>query len=157
MKIVIRFATLDDLEEIQQLFIETISEVCKNDYSPQEIEIWVSSVKSKKRWIEKLTNQYFLIAELNDKIVGYCSLENDNYIDLLYVHKDYQQKGIANLLYSKIEMQALKKNVTHLTVDASITAKVFFEKKDYHVLKKQINVIQKVQIINYKMIKEIQK
>lgn len=157
MKIVLRFATLDDLEEMQQLFIETIKEVCKNDYSPQEIECWTSSVKNKERWIQKLTNQYFLIAELNDKIVGYASLENDNYVDLLYVHKNYQQKGIANLLYSKIEIQALKKNVTHLTVDASITAKGFFEKNDYYVLKKQINVIQKVEIINYKMIKEVQK
>ena len=54
-------------------------------------------------------------------------------------------------------MQALKKNVTHLTVDASITAKRFFEKNDYHVLKKQINVIQKIKLINYKMTKEIQK
>lgn len=39
---ILRIATLSDLQEIQQLYIETIQQVCKNHYDPAQIEAWIS-------------------------------------------------------------------------------------------------------------------
>src|SRR5688572_33485902 len=110
----IRLSKLSDLTEMQKMFVDTISTICKDDYSPEQIRVWTSSVENTQRWTNKLTSQYFLVAELASKIVGYASLDSNEYFDLLYVHKDYQRQGIADRLYSEIEKEAIKRKATIL-------------------------------------------
>ncbi|MGB3948597.1 MAG: GNAT family N-acetyltransferase [Bacteroidia bacterium] len=152
----IRLATISDLTEIQTIFVNTISTICNNDYTLEQIKIWTSSVENTQRWKDKLNSQYFLVADLNNKIVGYASLENNNYFDLLYIHKDYQRQGIANKLYIEIEKEAIKNKATILNSDVSITAKYFFETKGFKTIKPQISIIKGVEILNYKMSKILQ-
>lgn len=151
----IRLAKLSDLNEIQKMFVDTITTICHKDYSPEQIKIWISSVENTQRWVYKLTSQYFLIAKLENKIVGYASLENNDYFDLLYIHKDYQRQGIANKLYYEIEKEAMKRNITVLSSDVSENAIQFFEKKGFIKIAQQTNIIKNVKIINYKMTKEL--
>jgi putative acetyltransferase len=150
-----RLLTTDDYKEIQQLFVETVTEICSKDYTPNQIEVWASSVKNTQRWLDIFTQQYVLVADVGGKIVGFGTLENDNYLDLLYVHKDFQRRGIANLLYYELEKEARKQNKTSLTADVSKTAKPFFESKGFTTIKEQNNLIQGVEIINYKMLKNL--
>jgi putative acetyltransferase len=140
---------------MQKMFVDTISTICKDDYSPEQIKVWTSSIENTQRWTDKLTSQYFLIAELDNKIVGYASLENNEYIDFLYVHKDFQRQGIADRLYTEIENEAIKRKATVLTSDVSKTAKHFFEKKGFKTLNEQTNIINAVKIVNYKMTKQL--
>ena len=137
------------------MFVDTISTICKDDYSPDQIKAWTSSIENTHRWIDKLTSQYFLIAELDNKIVGFASLENNDYFDFLYVHKDYQRQGIADMLYSEIEKEAISRNATVLSSDVSKTARIFFEKKGFKTIASQTNIIKDVEIINYKMTKTL--
>jgi putative acetyltransferase len=140
---------------MQKMFVDTISTICKDDYAPEQIKVWTSSIENTQRWTDKLTSQYFLIAELDNKIVGYASLENNEYIDFLYVHKDFQRQGIADRLYTEIENEAIKRKATVLTSDVSKTAKHFFEKKGFKTLNEQTNIINAVKIVNYKMTKQL--
>lgn len=156
-KIIIRQAILNDLQAMQDLFVQTILSICRHDYSPEQIAVWTSSIENTKRWTDKLMKQYFLIAEIHEKIVGYASLENNEYVDFLYIHKDFQRKGIAHLLYSALEAKAIDQGTTLLTSDVSITARPFFEKKGFKMVEEQINYIKGVEIINYKMNKELSK
>ncbi|MBI1286571.1 MAG: GNAT family N-acetyltransferase [Flavobacteriales bacterium] len=155
LKISIRLSKLSDLTEMQKMFVDTISTICKDDYSPEQIKVWTSSIENTQRWTDKLTSQYFLIAELDNKIVGYASLENNDYFDFLYVHKDYQRQGIADRLYSEIEKEAIKRNATILNSDVSETARRFFEKKGFKIITPQTNIIKGVEIVNYKMTKTL--
>ena len=154
-KILIRHARPNDLTAIQELFVDTIEAVCRYDYSPEQIAVWTSSIENTKRWTDKLMKQYFLIAEIDNRIVGFASLENNEYFDFMYVHKDYQRQGIADNLYSEIEAKAIKHGATLLTSDVSITARPFFEKKGFKIMAEQRNDIKCVEVINYKMIKEL--
>lgn len=154
-KITIRLAKPNDLKEIQRIFVDTISTICKDDYSPEQIDAWISSVKNTQKWIDKLDSQYFLIAELDTKIVGYASLEGNNYLDFLYVHKDYQRQGIGDELYLEIEKEAVNRYASVIRSDVSRTARPFFEKMGFATLEHHIKTMQGVEIINYKMIKEI--
>jgi putative acetyltransferase len=129
---IFRKATLNDLIEMQQLFIDTILTICKYDYSSEELEVWASSVEKTERWHDVINNQFVILAEIDTKIVGYATLKNGNYIDFFYVHKDFQRKGIADKLLSKIETEAKKLNLQVLSSDISITAKPFFEKKGFY-------------------------
>jgi putative acetyltransferase len=143
--------TYNDYNEIKQLFVETVTEVCSKDYTPEQIEVWVSSAKNTQRWLDIFTHQYVLVAEIGDKIVGFGTLENGDYLDLLYVHKDFQRKGIANLLYLELEKVVEEQKKYSLSADVSKTARPFFESKGFTVIKEQNNLIQGVEIVNYKM------
>lgn len=156
-KISIRLSKLSDITEMQKMFVDTISTICKDDYSPEQIEAWTSSIENTQLWTDKLTSQHFLIAELDNKIVGFASLENNDYLDFLYVHKDFQRKGIADRLYYEIEKEAIKRKATILNSDVSKTARRFFEKKGFQTIASQTNVIRNVKIVNYKMTKQLQR
>jgi putative acetyltransferase len=129
-KISIRPALINDLKEIQTLFVETIETVCKNDYLPEQIKVWTSSIEHTKRWTDRLQSQYFLIALIDNKIIGYSSLQDEDYLDFLYIHNAFQRQGIANRLYNEIKIEAITRGSTILNSYVSITAIPFFEKKD---------------------------
>ncbi|WP_343588741.1 GNAT family N-acetyltransferase [Flavobacterium sp.] len=146
-----RKALLSDLEEMQKLFAETIQSVCKSDYNSEQIKVWVSGAKNKERWLDVINTQFIELAIIDNKIVGFGTLKNENYIDLLFIHKDFQRQGIADKIINKLEFEAKKNHSKFITSDVSITAKPFFEKKGYIVKAEQKNILKGVEIINYKM------
>ncbi len=158
MEYIIRKGELRDLAELQKLFLETITEICKADYNEDQIDAWISDTKNnenKQRWINILTKQFVLVAQIKNDIIGFITLENGNYIDLLYVHKNHQRKGIANSLYANIENEARQMNQLFLTSDVSKTARPFFEKVGFELIKEQIVVRKNVELTNYKMKKQL--
>ncbi|WPO80648.1 GNAT family N-acetyltransferase [Flavobacterium sp. KACC 22761] len=148
-------ATIADLPEMQELFVQTIQSVCKNDYNPDQIEAWISGVKLTQRWIDVIEKQLVLLAIIENKIVGFGTLKDGNYIDFFFIHKDFQRKGIANKILTELELEAKKQHSKTIISDVSITAKPFFEKKGFVVKAEQKNIVKDVEIINYKMEKEI--
>ncbi|WP_281631097.1 GNAT family N-acetyltransferase [Flavobacterium luteolum] len=150
-----RQAVISDLEEMQQLYIETIQSVCKNDYNTAQIEAWISGVKNKERWIEVIEKQFVLLAIIENKIAGFGTLKDDNYIDFFYIHKDFQRQGIADKILNELETEARKHHSKIITSDISITAKPFFEKKGFVVKAEQKNIRLGVELINFKMEKEL--
>ena len=136
---------------MQHLYVDTIHAVCSKDYNAEQIAVWTSTADNTERWNNLLKNQLVIIAEKNNKLVGYGTLENANYVDFLYVHKDLQRQGIANSILAQLETQARKSGSMVLSSDVSITARPFFEKKGFKVLKEQKNMRKGVELINYKM------
>ena len=150
-----RLARQRDLKAIQDLFVDTITAVCQNDYTPEQIKAWTSSVEKTKRWHDLLQDQDVIIAQINDKIVGFASLKDNHYIDFFYIHKDHQGQGVAKLLYREIEKEALARGTISLSSDISITAKPFFESRGFVSIKKQENHIRSTILVNYKMTKQL--
>lgn len=148
-------ATISDLTEMQEMYIETIKWVCKNDYSPLEIDAWISGLNNVERWLKVIHAQFVLLALIDDKIVGYGTLKDGNYIDFFCVHKDFQRQGIADKVFNELEQEAKKENSKTITADISITAKPFFEMKGFIVKAKQKNMRLGVELVNYKMEKEL--
>ncbi|WP_264526268.1 GNAT family N-acetyltransferase [Flavobacterium sp. N502536] len=150
-----RKATISDLPEMQQLYTETIQAVCKNDYNPAQIEAWTSGVHNTERWLAVIHTQIVLLVIIESKIVGFGTLKDGNYIDFFYIHKDYQRQGIANTLLIELEREAKKQHSKIITSDISITAKPFFEKNGFTSIVEQRNLRLGVELINYKMEKEL--
>lgn len=155
LNISIRLAKLDDLTEMQRIFVDTITTVCSSDYDEQQIRVWVSGVNNTERWKKIIVEQYVIVAENGDKILGYGTLNNESYIDLLYVHKDHQGQGIAQLLLDEITKEARQLGQTKLYSDVSITARPFFVKSGFVQLNEQTNIREGVELINYKMTKHL--
>lgn len=105
--------TLSDLGEMQQLYIETIQSVCKNDYNTAQIKAWISGVENKERWLEVIETQFVLLILIENQIAGFGTLKDGNYIDFFYIHKDFQRQGIADKLLTELELEA-KNNIPKL-------------------------------------------
>ena len=81
-------------------------------------------------------------------VIGFGDIDESGYLDRLYVHRDYQGRGVASELCRRLESRyKVKKIVTH----ASITAKPFFEKRGYKALKRQEVERRGVLLTNYVM------
>lgn len=147
----LRQANIEDLGELTTLFKETIQTVNTADYNPEQIKVWSAGSQRIKRWENRIYNQYFILALIDGLIVGMSSLSVDGYLDLMYVHKNYQRQGIAQKLYKAIEQKAQKQQNAKITVDVSITAKPFFEQMGFDLIKVQELTIEGVKFNNNQM------
>ncbi|HCO68538.1 MAG TPA: GNAT family N-acetyltransferase [Dysgonomonas sp.] len=152
--ITIRKAVENDIFEIRRLFQETILTVNRKDYTEDQAECWADRGENKEVWKERIKEQYFIVAVLDELITGFAALKPDGYLNSLFVHKDYQGCGVASALLYHIENHAISNNLTLITADVSITALPFFLKKGYKIIQEQTVDIG-VKMINYKMEKDL--
>ena len=145
-----------DVENITQLFFDTIQNINIKDYSQEEVDDWSSWKSDIDKWLEKMQEQYFVVAELNNKFVGFSSLAKDGYLDFMFVDKDTQGQGVASSLLSEIERKATEQNNVLIYSDVSLTAKGFFESKGFIVERQQLKKSKKKELINFRMTKKIE-
>lgn len=137
----------EDLPELITLFKETVRSVNAKDYSLEEIKAWTYSRTDFSEWDQSLSEHYSFVAEENGVIVGFGDITLEGYLDRLFVHKDFQNKGVGTALCNLLEKQVNGPILTH----ASITAKNFFEKRGYKIIKEQKVVRNGVYLKNYVM------
>ena len=86
-------------------------------------------------------------------IVGFGDMDRTGYLDRLYVHKDHQGKGIAASLCDELERPFSPGTV--VTTHASITARPFFERRGYTVVREQQVIRKGVALTNFVMEKKL--
>lgn len=147
-----RKAVLSDIPELRELVKSTIRTINSADYKPDEIEDWASCSDDLAHLEDLVTHLYFIVS-LDDEgqITGCSSIREDGYLHSMFIHKDYQKRGIASFLLSKIEEYAAEQHMTVITSEVSITAKPFFEKKGYQVEEEQKRRAKNLYLTNYRM------
>lgn len=155
MELKIRQAILEDIPEITSVFRDTIRTINSKDYSEKQIQVWASGANDLDKWEDRIKNNYFIVAENEDRIVGFAYLKNGNYFDGLFVHKEYQRQGIAIKLMRIIESKVITNGYEIIKSDVSITALPFFEDQYYIVEKKQKKSFKGLVFENYIVYKEL--
>lgn len=127
----------NDIDTILKLFRETVHAVNLKDYSVAQLNAWAPAALNREKWASGLEANFTVVCHYNGIITGFADIDNKGYFDHLFVHKDFQGQGIATMLADTIEGHARDNRFSKIKVDASITAKPFFEKRGYTVLKEQ--------------------
>lgn len=117
------------------------------------LNTWIEEEKS-NRWKSLLDNIAYLV-EIDDVIIGFADITIEGYLDRLFVHKDYQRKRIASQLVKKLESLLILRGVKKITTEASITAKPFFERMGYLVVREQNKQSGGVTLTNFLMEKRL--
>lgn len=138
----------DDLFEMAKLFYDTVHTVNALDYTKEQLDVWATGNIDEKAWNRSFSEHYSVVAVTCSIIVGFGDIDDTGYLDRLYVHKDYQNKGIATAICNELESAV---GARLLTTHASITAKGFFEKRGYTAVKKQTVVRCGVKLCNFVM------
>lgn len=136
-----------DCRELAELFYNTVHTVNAADYNNEQLKAWATGHVDLEAWNKSLQEHYSIVAVDNGIIVGFGDIDQTGYLDRLYVHADYQGRGIATAICNKLEQSVSGKIVTH----ASVTAKPFFEKRGYTVIKEQRVERQGVFLTNFVM------
>ena len=127
----------DDCQAILSLFYETIHKINRRDYTREQIEAWTNNHNIDPiAWNLSLTHHKTLVAEMDNTIVGFGDL-NGNFLDRLYVHAEYQRRGIATAIMGRLERYAAEQNYATIVTHASITAYPFFQGRNYQLVKEQ--------------------
>ncbi len=149
-KVEIRKYQQSDSGKLADLFYNTVHTVNAKDYTKEQLNVWANGQLDLEKWNQSFQEHYSVVAFNNEIIVGFGDMDKTGYLDHLYVHVDYQGKGVATAICNQLEQTVLGNIITH----ASITAKPFFEKRGYKVVKKQQVERQGVYLVNFIMIKE---
>lgn len=139
-----------DCEELAGLFYNTVHTVNAKDYTKEQLDVWATGQVDLKTWDRSLQEHFSIVAVEGDTIVGFGDMDQTGYLDRLYVHSEYQGKGIATAICDRLEAAVQGNVVTH----ASITARPFFEQRGYKVVKEQQVERQGIFLTNFVMIKE---
>lgn len=123
----------EDCAELTRLFYDTVHTVNRKDYTPAQLDAWADGTPDLDRWNRSLQEHFSLVALEGKQIIGFGDMDSTGYLDRLYVHKDYQGKGVATALCDRLEQAVDGTIVTH----ASITARPFFEGRGYVMVKAQ--------------------
>jgi len=147
----IRLFEKQDVEKVARLFHETVREINRCDYSSAQVKAWAPDDIHFREWEKICSSRFTYVADDEGAIAGFGELEPTGHIDCFYCHKDYQRCGVGKQIYQAIEAKARGLGLNHLTVEASITAKPFFQRMGFSMLKEQEVLCRGERFINYVM------
>lgn len=139
-----------DLMELTVLFYDTVHRVNVKDYTEEQLEAWAPGRVDLEVWNRSLQEHFSVVAVEQGILVGFGDMDGSGYLDRLYVHADYQGKGIGTKICNRLEQAVQGDIITH----ASITARPFFENRGYQVVREQQVERQGVFLTNYVMEKK---
>jgi putative acetyltransferase len=130
-KLALRPFLAEDTPLLAEIFRAAITELTGDDYSEAQQEAWASAADDEASFGKKLAGELTLIATLEGSPVGFVSLEGSDKIDMLYVHPAVAGQGVGAMLIDALEKLAGSRGAGKLSVDASDSARGFFEKRGY--------------------------
>ena len=140
-----------DCPLLAQLFYDTVHTVNARDYSPAQLAAWATGSVDLAAWNRSFLQHHTLVAIDAGQIVGFGDMDQNGFLDRLYVHHAFQRRGVARAMLQQLEEQAKARGVTRFTTHASITARPFFERFGYVVLERNEVVRPGISLTNYTM------
>jgi putative acetyltransferase len=130
-KLAMRPMLPDDVPLLAEIFRAAIEELTADDYSEAQQGAWASAVGDEEEFGAKLASELTLVATFGGAAIGFASLADNTRIDMLYVHPAATGQGAGAMLCDALEKLAAARGSKELTVDASDSARGFFEKRGF--------------------------
>jgi putative acetyltransferase len=120
-----------DAPLLAEIFRAGIEELTGDDYNEAQQQAWASAADDEEEFGARLARALTLVATHAGSPIGFASLADNTRIDMLYVHPAAAGQGAAAILCDALEKLATARGSKELTVDASDTARGFFERRGF--------------------------
>ncbi len=120
-----------DVPMLAEIFRASIEELSADDYTETQQEAWASAADDEEEFGARLAGELTLVATVDGRALGFASLADNKRIDMLYVHPVVAGQGAAAMLCDALEKLATARGAKELNVDASDTARGFFERRGF--------------------------
>lgn len=137
-----------DCPALAELFYETVHTACARDYTPEQLDAWATGEVDLAAWDVSFLAHRTLAAVEGETIVGFADMDGSGYLDRLYVHRDFQRRGVASALCDALEAASAAET---FTTHASRTARPFSEHRGWRVVREQTVLRRGVALNNFVM------
>lgn len=148
MEIEIREYMPSDCQKIMNLFYDTVHTVNSMDYAMDQLDAWAPKNMGGEQWDLSFWEHITAVAEIKGKIAGFGDIDGTGYIDRLYTDAEYQGIGVGSAVCDYLESLV---NTDKYTAFVSVTARPFFEKRGYMVVRENTAVRSGVALKNFLM------
>ena len=155
----IRKAVPSDRFEISKLFRDTINNINSDDYSREQIEVWSRQVDKESFWIDRFKRLSIWVAEstpdsgwsARTPLFGFIEPSLDGELNCLYVHSGAQGLGVRRQLMDFICDWATSRGILEISANVSGTARPFFERMKFEVVRKQFRKLKGHSFLQFRM------
>ena len=145
-----------DATILTRLFRDSVRRIAAQDYTASQLRAWAPDVIDEGKFGQRCESKATWVAEVEGRLAGFSDLEPDGHIDMLYVHPDFQRRGVARALLQHVEETARTMDLRRLYTEASITARPAFETMGFRVIVPQTVTLRGESMINYRMEKRLE-
>lgn len=142
---------MDEAAVLKQLFFNTIRAINSRDYSAEQVAAWAPDDVCDQRWMDKIASIKPVVAVIGETIVGYTDLQPDGYIDHFYTHHAWQGHGVGTCMLNYLKNLATQLGINRLYSHVSITARPFFEKHGFELVRQRRLETRGQSLINYEL------
>src|ERR1700730_11664794 len=121
----------EDAPVLAAIFAAAIEELTGDDYNEAQQQAWASAADDEEEFGARLARALTLVATHAGSPIGFASLADNTRIDMLYVHPAAAGQGAAAMLCDALEKLGAARGSKELTVDASDSARGFFERRGF--------------------------
>jgi putative acetyltransferase len=146
-----------DVPMLREIFRDSIEELTSDDYTETQKEAWAAMADDEAEFGKKLAGELTLVATLEGSPVGFAALAGKDRIDMLYVHPAATGQGVAAMLIDALEKLAGGRGADKLIVDASDSARGFFEKRGYQAQQRNTITMGEEWLANTTLSKQLAK
>ncbi len=120
-----------DVPMLAAIFRASIEDLTADDYDEEQRTAWADMAADEAAFGQRLGGMLTLVATMAGAPAAFTSLKGNDRIAMLYVYPAVTGQGIGALLVDALEKLSRARGAKTLSVDASDTARGFFEKRGY--------------------------
>ena len=151
----IRAYTDSDLEAVVSCFGRSVREIGARHYAREQVAAWAPDVPDMDGWATRLRTGGVFVAEVESRVAGFVRVEDNGWVDLLYVHPEYERRGVGwNLLWVGCSW-AVGRRARTLQSEVSIAARPLFERMGFRVETEQVMERRGVEFRNFRMVRDV--
>ncbi len=155
-RITIRPYAAADAAAVTDVFRSAVRSIASRDYTASQVRAWAPDDIDVAQFGRMRETKSTWVVEVQGRIAGFSDLESDGHIDMLYVHPDFERRGVARALLGHIEATARANGLRRLYVEASMTARPVFEAMGFQILARQTVTLRGESMMNFRMEKRLE-
>lgn len=129
--VTVREARPDDEPAILDCHVAAIEARGPEAYADAQVEAWATKEDPDYHVAE---DGYHVVVAADDAegVVGFgCLVVDEPEVRAVYVHPDYDRRGVGSDLLAELEAEARDRGIDHLRLWASLNAVAFYERHGY--------------------------
>jgi putative acetyltransferase len=154
-KLAMRPLLPSDVPLLAEIFRASIEELTAEDYSEAQRAAWAAD--DLEAFAQRLAGTLTLVSTFGGAAIGFASLADNARIDMLYVHPAAAGQGAGAMLCDALEKLAAARGTKELSVEASDTARSFFERRGFAAQSRNTVFLAGEWLANTTMVKPLER
>jgi putative acetyltransferase len=143
-----------DLPQIMAVYHEAIHTLAAPFYAKEQLDAWAPQDQKVDCWQERMAQVRTRVIEDEGLMAGFVSYDLTGHLDLLFVHPRFARRGVATRLCVAVEQELRAAGVARIFTEASLAARVFFERIGFRVIAEEAVECRGVPLRRYAMEKQ---